>query len=281
MIKRETLINNLSGKPILIDYVFVPDNTIKPVIIFTHGFKGFKDWGHFNLFAEYFASKGFVFIKYNGSHNGTTPEHPTEFVDIEAFGNNNFSIELDDLGLVIDWVSNRESGIPDMELDPQSINLIGHSRGGGITILKAAEDNRVNKIVTWAAVNEFGKFWSDEIMKKWKEEGVQYIHNSRTGQDLPLYYQLYDDYFSHLDRLYVPSAIKKLAIPFLAIHGTEDEAVPVKAAMKLKEWNPAVELFIVEGGKHTFGGKHPWKEMSLPGHSQLIADRTNQFLKGE
>jgi uncharacterized protein len=278
MIHKEAEIKNLTGKPILIDYTFTPDNTKKPVIVFTHGFKGFKDWGHFNVIANYFASHGFVYIKYNGSHNGTTPSHPTDFVDTEAFGNNNFSIELDDLGLVIDWVSEGKTGIPENEVDPNSIYLIGHSRGGGITILKAAEDDRVKKIVTWAAVNEFGKYWSDEIMKKWKEEGVQYIKNARTGQQLPLYYQLYDDYFSHLDRLYIPGAVKKIKIPFLTVHGTEDEAVPVQAAHQLKGWNQGVELFILEGGKHTFGGKHPWVEDTLPEQSRLVADKSIEFL---
>ena len=49
--------------------------------------------------ADRFADAGFVFVKFNLSHNGTTIEHPIDFVDLEAFGNNNFAKELDDLGV--------------------------------------------------------------------------------------------------------------------------------------------------------------------------------------
>ncbi|WP_394767425.1 hypothetical protein [Ferruginibacter sp.] len=43
-------------------------------------------------------------MKFNFSHNGTTPEHPETFCNFKAFGNNNYSTELEDLRLIIDWV---------------------------------------------------------------------------------------------------------------------------------------------------------------------------------
>ena len=42
-------------KTILADIYYEPTGKPKPVIIFSHGFKGFKDWGHFNLIAKTFA----------------------------------------------------------------------------------------------------------------------------------------------------------------------------------------------------------------------------------
>lgn len=56
------------------------------------------------------------------------------------YGNNNFSIELDDLGLVIDYI---ESAAGQYEGNKNEIYLIGHSRGGGIAILKTYEDSRI------------------------------------------------------------------------------------------------------------------------------------------
>ena len=114
--------------------------------------------------------------------------------DLEAFGHNNFSIELDDLGAVIEYVSGAGFEAKE-EIDLHQLYLLGHSRGGGVVLLKAAEDKRVKKAVTWASVNEFGKFWSEEVMAHWKEIGVMYIENSRTKQTMPLYYQLYENYF--------------------------------------------------------------------------------------
>ena len=96
-------INGSKEKSILLDCFYNKTETAKAIIIFAHGFKGFKDWGHFDYMANCFAEAGFVFIKFNFSHNGTTPEDPLNFGDLEAFGNNNFTIELDDFKNVIDW----------------------------------------------------------------------------------------------------------------------------------------------------------------------------------
>ena len=145
---RNHRIEGLHGRPIGLDVFLLPDNRPKPVVVFTHGFKGLKDWGHFNLVAQRMAEAGFVFIKYNGSYNGTTPESPEEFTDLEAFGHNNFSIELDDLGQVINWILEEQDLIDSHEIDSSGVSLIGHSRGGGIVILKAKEDPRVKRIVT-------------------------------------------------------------------------------------------------------------------------------------
>ena len=96
-------------------------NQLKPIVIFCHGYKGFKDWGAWNLMAEAFAEAGFFFIKFNFSHNGGTVEQPIDFPDLEAFGNNNYTKELDDLESVIDWVCN--SSEFKNEANTNSINL--------------------------------------------------------------------------------------------------------------------------------------------------------------
>ncbi|MES2730386.1 MAG: hypothetical protein V4714_01515 [Bacteroidota bacterium] len=115
-----------------VDATFTNDSKRKPVVIFIHGFKGFKDWGHFNLIADAFAQADMVFIKLNLSHNGTALDFPEDFADLEAFGHNNFSIELDDVGVLIDYLFSANCVIPSTEIDLQRLYLIGHSRGGGV-----------------------------------------------------------------------------------------------------------------------------------------------------
>ena len=99
------IIEGKHNKPIVTDIFYKENHQPKKVVIFCHGYKGFKDWGAWNLMAASFANAGFFFIKFNFSHNGGTVEQPIDFPDLEAFGNNNYSKELDDLGSVIDWVS--------------------------------------------------------------------------------------------------------------------------------------------------------------------------------
>ena len=190
MIKSEITLKSNTGRDFLCDVRYLEDKHQKPVIIFVHGFKGFKDWGHFNLIADYFANQGFVYVKINLSHNGTTPENPIDFVDLEAFGNNNFSIELDDLGVLINYLFSNESIIPENEIDLNKLSLIGHSRGGGLVLLKTSEDERVKKVITFAAIHDLEKRWPQSFIDDWKEKGVQYVYNGRTEQNMPLSAQL-------------------------------------------------------------------------------------------
>lgn len=276
---RDIILQSHYGRSFLADIDYVADGSKKPIIILTHGFQGFKDWGPYNVMAQRFAEAGFVFVKFNLSHNGTTIEHPVDFVDLEAFGNNNFAKELDDLGVVIDWICSDTFPVSKSETDTDKIYLIGHSRGGGITILKAGEDPRVKKISTWAAVNEFGKYWKADQMERIKEEGVVYVKNGRTNQQMPIYWQMYENYFSDLKRFFIPDVVKRLSIPMLVVHGTNDETVPYSSATELKEWKPDAELLLIENGNHVFGGKHPWEEQRLPDDLKQVVDTTIRFFK--
>lgn len=265
------------GKPILLDIFFNENgNGKRPVAVFAHGFKGFKDWGCWHKVAERFAEEGTLFIKFNFSHNGTTPDDPTGFGDLEAFGRNNFSIELDDLSALIDWLhSNKEL---EKEMDLSRLSLIGHSRGGGICVIKAAEDDRISKLVTWAGVAKFDRLFSVD-MNEWKREGVVYTMNVRTGQQMPLYYQLYEDFTGNNERLNIISACSRITIPSLIVHGTNDEAVPLSHAEELKESIHDSLLHIIQGGTHTFGMKHPCENDELPAQMREVVDVTIGFLK--
>lgn len=278
--EKNILLEGSHGKTILADIFYTDTEEKKPVVIYAHGINGFKDWGNFDLIARQFADAGFVFIKFNFSHNGTTPEHPDEFHDLEAYGNDNYIIQLDDLKSVIDWTVN-ENNEHNKHIDEHKLFLLGHSKGGGIVLLKAAEDIRVKGVVTWASVSECNTPWGnwpEEKMNQWKVDGVQYLENKRTGQQMPLYYQLYETYQEHIHRLDIEEAVKSLKIPLLICHGKDDPAVSVDKAYELHHWYPDAELFLVSSD-HVFGRKHPWQEEWLPEPMQEVVDKSVSFLK--
>ena len=271
------IINGSKEKPITLDVYYNQTNKPKPVVIFVHGFKGFKDWGHFNAIAKTFADAGFVFVKFNFSYNGTTPQNPLVFDDLEAFGNNNYTIELNDLGLIIDWVLTND--LLSKEIDAENINLIGHSRGGGIVVLKAAEDKRVKKITTWAAVSDFINRNKPSTVEAWKQQGVVHTLNMRTGQQMPLYYQFYETIHANTNRLDIGKAAKQLSIPFLIVHGTSDNAVSFHDAEALHKACKHSTLLVIEGGDHTFGVKHPFIDSAYPEHANAVVQQTIAFLE--
>lgn len=274
---KNLLIQGKHLKPILTDAFYLQNNIAKPIVIFAHGFKGYKDWGCWNLIAEAFARQNVFFVKFNFSHNGGTADQPIDFPDLEAFGNNNFIKELDDLQSVIDWVFTEKSIQP--ELDPSNITLIGHSRGGGIVCLKAGEDKRITKIITWAGVSDFEtRFPQGKLLDTWREKGVSYIDNSRTKQQMPLYYQFYENFEQNKERLNIKSTIIKLKIPHLIIHGTKDTTVKFEEANNLHSWNPRSELYPLKGSNHTFNSKHPWEETLLPSALQSVVNKSIVFV---
>lgn len=255
-------------KPILFDRYYLDDQASKPVVIFCHGYKGFKDWGAWHLVAEAFAKAGYCFVKFNFSHNGGTVDQPIDFPDLEAFANNNFSTELDDLERVITY------------LNEPSVHLIGHSRGCGIALIKADEDARVESVSSWAGVSDFRARFQEHTpaFEQWKETGITYIENSRTKQQLPHYWQFYEDFLANEERLTISRAVRALKKPQLIVHGDADPTVPVAEARSMHKWNTNSHLEIIEGGDHVFGAKHPWAEPSLPTDLEKVVRLTIDFL---
>ncbi len=261
-IEKKIILNRTDKKPILIDSFYSVSKTDQPIVIFCHGYKGFKDWGAWGLMAESIAKRGFCFIKFNFSHNGGTVENQIDFPDLEAFGQNNYTKERDDLNAVIDWAKKHFRN--NQNINTNEINLIGHSRGGGIAILNASEDNRITKLITLASVSDFGsRFGSVNEIKEWKEKGVKYVLNGRTKQQMPHYYQFYEDFKANEPRLHIESAIRRLEIPMLIIHGDNDTSVSLKEAQALQQWRPHSELKIITGADHVFNTRHPWDTYNL------------------
>ena len=272
-------INGKHNKPILTDLFFKESNQLKPILIFCHGYKGFKDWGAWNLMAENFANAGFFFVKFNFSHNGGTAEQPIDFPDLEAFGNNNYSKELDDLGNVIDWVS--ENSDIKSEIDLNEIYLIGHSRGAGIVLLKSDEDSRAKKVISLAGVSDYKRrFPKNEKLQEWEEKKVYFVKNGRTHQEMPHFYQFFRDFEKNEKRLNIKKATQNLEIPLLIIHGNNDASVSINEAKNLHKWNSKSMFKIIENSNHVFGTSHPWDKERVSEELSEAIEIAIDFLKG-
>ena len=276
LIKDLTINSTDPQHPITLDIRYHDNATIKPVIIFSHGFKGFKDWGHWDRIADFFAERDYIFLKFNFSHNGTTPANPSEFGDLEAFAQNNLSKEIDDLGCVIDYILSddfEDNG----QVNSRKVLLIGHSRGGTISLLRANMDHRIKAVAAWAPIFDMDAYWTPEIRSEWEKIGRKTIANARTGQQMPLDYQMVEDYLAHKEQYSVEKSVKANAIPTLVIHGTEDEAIPYEGAKAMEHWADWVQFETIQGAKHTFGGTHPMGDAALSDHARKLVEKTESF----
>lgn len=279
MINKNLLLPRKDKKTIAYDVFYKADNTRKPVVIFCHGYKGYKDWGAWNLVAESFAEEGYFFLKFNFSHNGGTPNNPIDFPDLEAFAQNNFSKELDDLEDILNFISTTDNF--GNELNQNHISLIAHSRAAGIILIKASEEPRVKNVITWAGVSDFKARFQigSSQFNDWKEKGITYIENSRTKQLMPHYFQFFQDFSANENRLTIKLAVKKLNIPLLVLQGSDDTTVIEAEASLLHQWSPKSELEIIKNGDHSFGTIHPWEESELPKDLHKVVEKSIAFLK--
>jgi pimeloyl-ACP methyl ester carboxylesterase len=274
IIKQTFTIPGAEGKPILMDLTYKTGNELAPMVVFVHGFKGFKDWGSHNIVAEYFAAHGLRYLKFNFSHNGTTPENPEDFVDLGAFGDNTFTKEFDDLNKVITFAkSGKDFPVP------SSLSLIGHSRGGGTAIIQTAKDERVDKLITWASIARFNSLWNTEDEDEWRKKGVIYNFNSRTKQYTPLKIDLLHDLEKHAKSYDILTAASLIDRPWLIIHGDQDENVHLDQAEELKQHAQGAELFVVTHANHVFGSGHPYTKEDLSLELQLVCEKSIEFLE--
>ncbi|MBK6536693.1 MAG: alpha/beta hydrolase [Ignavibacteria bacterium] len=253
-------IKNKTGDDLITDFRFPESGTEKlPLVILCHGFKGFKDWGCFPYMMERIAEEGNFAVSFNFSYNGTGENDfdQSDFTRLDLFAENTFSRELDDLGSIIDHLFENKDKY---NYDKGNITLTGHSRGGGIAILKTAEDKRISKLVVLSSVCNFDRY-SDTLKKKWKEVGYFEVINSRTNQMMRLNYTLIEDLIKNKDRLDIQKAISEITVPVMIIHGAQDITVDYSNAEDLysRSDKEKTKLFLIENTGHTFGAVQPFE----------------------
>jgi uncharacterized protein len=240
---------------ILVDVRAAGRASPRPAVVVVHGFKGFKDWGMFPPFAERLARAGVTAVTPNLSGSGV--DDAGQFSRPDHFSRNTFSAELEDLARVVTALAAGGLGVP----APPAIGIVGHSRGGGIAVLYTARDPRIRSLVTWAAISSVER-WAPAEQQAWRAAGVKEIVNARTGERLPLSTAILDDIGQHATgALDILGAAERIAVPWLIVHGREDESVShlEGEALHGASHPDTTTLFSVENAGHTFGAVHPWK----------------------
>jgi uncharacterized protein len=228
-----------------------------PTIVFIHGFKGFKDWGSIPYICESLARRGFYAVSFNFSHNGVEG-NSMEFTRLDKFEHNTFSREVRELTEVIAAID--AGHIPDPEIARRDrIGVIGHSRGGGISLLAADRDRRIGAVAVWASVADYNRY-SEAQKLRWRRDGVFETKNMRTGQIMRLGLGLLDDLERNAEALDIGRAARELGRPLLILHGEQDLSVRIEDGERLAALgDPSMtELERFPHTGHTFGAVHPF-----------------------
>ena len=244
------------------------------VIIFVHGFKGFKDWGFVPYLGNYLSDKGYFIVTFNFSHNGVG-KSLLEFDELDKFAQNTFSREVNELSEIIDAYKNGYFG----QVENPKIGIIGHSRGGAVALLTSYLKLEITSVTTWSAISKLDRY-SERQKIDWKEKGFWEVLNSRTNQMMRLNVSLLEDIENNKNGLLnIEKAVKELNKPLLIVHGDQDLAVKIDEAEQIYEWSDKQKteyLKIMKTG-HTFDIVHPFEGSNSK--FERVLDSTNKFFQ--
>jgi uncharacterized protein len=241
------------GQPIRGEARVLEGERPKLAVVICHGFKGFREWGFFPSLARGLAVRGYAAITFDLTHNGVGDDG-VDFSDLDRFAEQTHTGNLAEISAVLDIID--DGILPD---PPEKVVLLGHSRGGAEALIVAANDRRVDGLITWSAIGSIEGRWSAEQIQKWERGETVFIENARTHQQMPIGPGYWADIISNRSRLDVPGAAARLTVPWLLVHGESDETVsPADARALFDAAGTNAELCLIEGASHTFGATHPY-----------------------
>jgi uncharacterized protein len=230
----------------------------RPTVLDCHGFKGFMEWGFHPYLANLLAARGFTVVRFDFTSSGMRPGDEV-VTDERAFATTSVGDDVDEIRDVL--AALHDGTLAAGRVDSARLSLLGHSRGGGTALLTAASDpwrDRLRALVTWAAVGTFDRLGPKE-KEQWRRLGAMPVVNARTGQHLRLDVSLLDDAEARAAEYDVAAAAARRRAPWLLLHGSDDETVPVAEADTLAGVAAApFEMHRLDGANHTFGAQHPF-----------------------
>ena len=243
----------------------VPDNP-RALVVVVHGFKGFKDWGFFPWMAQRLVKHRFAVCRFNMSRSGIG-EDPETFERLDLFADDTYSIQLADLRTAVAFAQTQVTSRPTF--------LLGHSRGGGVAILGAADVPMLRGVVVWSSIARTDR-WDDETKRQWHASGSLDVMNQRTKQIMRMSPSILDDYEQNRERLDILAAASRLRVPLLAVHGGNDESVPVEEGRLVAARGSETSLVVIQRASHTYNAIHPL--VNVPFQLVLAAEVSAHFI---
>ena len=212
----------------------------RQVVVIGHGVTGNKDRPLVIALAETLAANGIHALRFSFSGNG---DSEGRFVD------SCISKEVNDLGSVLD------------ALEDCDIAYAGHSMGAAVGVLRASKDKRIQKLISLAGMVHTKAFAEREFGEETPDEGLMW-----EKPECPLSSTYMND-MAAIDS--VQNLAASIQVPWLLVHGTEDDVVPLQDSLDIQA-NQKVELFQIEGADHVFEGNS----------TQRMAEKVTQWVKG-
>lgn len=247
----KTIILNSSAERLV---GILDDTGSKELTIFCHGLKSSKDCDLVVNVSSMLVQSGISVFRFDFSGNG---ESEGEF----QFGN--YSKEVEDLHSVVHhW----------MQQGRVVKAIVGHSKGGTTVLLYASRYHDVHTII-----NSSGRFdltdglkdrLGEDFLEKIEETGFLDVKD-KSGETM---YCVTKDTLMERLNTDMKTAASKISndCRVLTVHGSKDDAVPVKNAYECDKFIPNHTLRIIEGADHMYSR-----------HERELADVLIEFIQQE
>jgi pimeloyl-ACP methyl ester carboxylesterase len=178
----------------------------KHVMIIGHGLTGNLDRPFLKALAEGLAASGFHALRVSWSGNGGSEGD---------FRESCISREVEDLRSVIDAVT----------AEGYTVSYAGHSMGGAVGTLCAAREPRLRYVISLAGMVETAAFVEREFGGVTPDAGCMWDE-----PEFPLSSTFVNDLRSIGS---TAAEAQRIAVPYLLLHGTQDDLVPIGDALTL------------------------------------------------
>lgn len=220
-------IRNANGERL--DYTYHhgrPD--AKEIVVIGHGVTGNKDRPFVVALADALSKAGIPALRFSFAGNGASSG---------SFSQCTISKEVEDLGKILDAVQERKTF------------FVGHSMGGAVGVLRAARDPRIAGLVSLAGMVHTKAFADREFGTVKPGEGFMW-----DDPNCPLSREYMDD----MGRIgSVINEAPRIKVPWLLVHGTEDDVVPISDSREIfARANEPKKLIELPGANHVFAGDH-------------------------
>lgn len=188
-----------------------------------HGVTGNKDRPFIAALAEGLAATGVSALRLSFAGNGRSGGR---------FQDCTISKEVEDLGCVLDAVGSRLVG------------FVGHSMGAAVGVLRASADERIRWLVSLAGMVHTRAFAQREFSGVTPDAGCMWDEPA-----CPLSSAFVQD-MAAIDS--VVACAERIAVPWLLVHGSRDDVVPMQDSQEIAARAPQARLVELPGADHVF-----------------------------
>lgn len=215
-------------------------NKTQKAIVLAHGITADKDEsGTFIELAELLKDNGFAVFRFDFRGSG---ESGGKSVDMTIKG------EMDDLAGAVDEVKKKGYA---------HIGLLGASFGGAVAILYSSKhQGELKCLCLWNPVLDYDHCFLNAITD-WVKDKVGHMRKDFEEKGWTTLgsakFAIGKQLFDEMEKLYPYLELKKIKIPVVILHGTEDKHVPYEDSKQYSEG--VAELVTITGASHGFHEK--------------------------